>query len=96
MNLNRVIPKQRIHQYYCLSSTYRWKWNKNIDGVSLQELNLEAQVPMASLERGLERVNFIICNSFKFQEAFQYEGHIGCVKKKKEVSVVQTTHLFYN
>jgi len=75
------------------SSTYPWKWNKSIDGVSPQELNLEAHVPMASLKRGLEGVNFIICSSFKFQEA--NEGHIGCVKKK-EVSVVQTTHLFYN
>jgi hypothetical protein len=33
------------------SSTYPWKWNKNIDGVSLQELDLDAHVPMASLKR---------------------------------------------
>ena len=26
---------------YLPFSTFGWKWNKNIDGVSLQELNLE-------------------------------------------------------
>jgi hypothetical protein len=35
-------------------STFAWKWNKNTDGVTLQELNLEAHVPMTSLKRVLE------------------------------------------
>lgn len=55
-----------------------WKWNKNTDGVSLQELNLEAHVPMASFKRGLERVNFIVQISRS-----NFEARNGCQKKKK-------------
>lgn len=52
MNVKLCYPKT-TDILYAPSSTYPWKWNKNTYGVSLQELNLEAHVPMASLKRGL-------------------------------------------
>jgi len=65
------------------SSTYAWKWNKNIDSVSLQafrpqELDLDVHVPMTSLKRGLERE---LISSFATRSNFRKHFNMRVTKR---------------
>jgi len=68
MNVKLCYPKTADTPIFYLYRP-RHILGNSIDGVSLQELNLEAHVPMASLKRGLG-VNFTIATRSNFKKLF--------------------------